>query len=1141
MKRRRNDDSDDSDSNNSSSYISRNSSDTTSSTPGSKKDHLATSLIDDSVSLSTGSIEQIHNTQINVEEAMTQVDERWNKNKRRRRTVDRMTQAPIGTSITPDDESPSQAGVIEKLELFNFMCHSAFSLKFGPQTNFIIGRNGSGKSAVLTGISVALGAKATDTDRGNSLKNLIMHGKNVARAIVTLKNEGPEAYMPEEFGSRIIIERVLKNDRPHSLMIKNSSGKTISTTKKTIDKILEYFGITIANPMTILTQTEAKTFLAHSSDKDKFNSFMAGTRLKESFENIKDIENNVNEIKDILNKNKDVYDEMKQAFQEAKNVWNSFKDSDKYSKKKGLLIGKKIWLQHNEQEKLFAKANSILEKKATEIESNNEKKQILTNEILQMEEKKKSLESGELENYKQKTRYCEGEKNDAQTLINRAKENLDTSKRKIDTIKEKIASDDQILSKVDKKIQTERKRIENSSEENVERLRLFQEKQQDKLKRLNDEKASLASNIEVLQPEIKSTEAANNEALRLLNGDIRNLEAKVFDARKQQQSNTPESAFNGNIQKLMRDLTSQKFEDGYMGPLGLYIELKKEYKNWSSVLESILQRSMISFLVSNHRDAQSLGSRTKFFGTGSEIIVRKNEVFNYDQYKPKSTYPSILDVLQISDDNLKCFLVDSLKAHSTLLIPDRMEAQRELDNDHQNKISSVICFVENGVLRLYKRNDKFQTDPIYLNFQVPARLRVEGDSLYLRLQRDLDQLKKSTNEKNLELNSKLQSLVNDLRAHQKRAGEIKTEIKEISQSIEKTIDKLEKLQSGTSKLDSLLNEKDILESNRALDIQTMEPLQSDFHKAQKVLENQKLLYQSIVTDFKNAQKLYMEKEKEFQSFNSNIEFNKSNILSLDNANHKLETDLNKLNEYISKTTEELKMFKERALEFCTLEEANLTSTTTVKSIDDEVHSIDVYLKEIESRQGITKEQAELNLLKANSELKEIEAKFSETISLYNNLSEALENRLSNLLQTTYLTFQEVESVFISALKIRRFRGKIEFNVKKGTLTLKVATKETGPLRSVESFSGGEKSYGQIAFLFAIWGPMHSRIRGLDEFDVFMDNVNRRIALKLILNKVAENPKRQTIFITPLGVAGVEGLDKESVNIHEISPPERANL
>lgn len=62
------------------------------------------------------------------------------------------------------------AGKVLKIHVRNFMCHASMEIKLNERVNFIIGRNGSGKSALLTALTVGLGAKATTTNRGANMK-----------------------------------------------------------------------------------------------------------------------------------------------------------------------------------------------------------------------------------------------------------------------------------------------------------------------------------------------------------------------------------------------------------------------------------------------------------------------------------------------------------------------------------------------------------------------------------------------------------------------------------------------------------------------------------------------------------------------------------------------------------------------------------------------------------------------------------------------------------------------------------------------------------------------------------------------------------------------------------------------------------
>lgn len=81
-------------------------------------------------------------------------------------------------SFSSDEPNvPAEHGILERVECYNFMCHDRFYVELGPLINFIVGKNGSGKSAVLTAITLCLGGKASATNRGQSLKSFIKEGK----------------------------------------------------------------------------------------------------------------------------------------------------------------------------------------------------------------------------------------------------------------------------------------------------------------------------------------------------------------------------------------------------------------------------------------------------------------------------------------------------------------------------------------------------------------------------------------------------------------------------------------------------------------------------------------------------------------------------------------------------------------------------------------------------------------------------------------------------------------------------------------------------------------------------------------------------------------------------------------------------
>ena len=87
------------------------------------------------------------------------------------------TQAVLRKFKEIKNNMPADNGIIEEVLCVNFMCHTKLRVTLGPLINFIIGHNGSGKSAVLTALTLCLGGRATMTNRGQNLKSFIKEGQ----------------------------------------------------------------------------------------------------------------------------------------------------------------------------------------------------------------------------------------------------------------------------------------------------------------------------------------------------------------------------------------------------------------------------------------------------------------------------------------------------------------------------------------------------------------------------------------------------------------------------------------------------------------------------------------------------------------------------------------------------------------------------------------------------------------------------------------------------------------------------------------------------------------------------------------------------------------------------------------------------
>jgi len=154
------------------------------------------------------------------------------------------------------------------------------------------------------------------------------------------------------------------------------------------------------------------------------------------------------------------------------------------------------------------------------------------------------------------------------------------------------------------------------------------------------------------------------------------------------------------------------------------------------------------------------------------------------------------------------------------------------------------------------------------------------------------------------------------------------------------------------------------------------------------------------------------------------------------------------------------------------------------------------------------------------------------------MKDSIKQRKGMLLSSAKATGRTVSHSFNNYMGKRGHSGRIKVDHNNGTLQMEVvmAGATTGgskkgdvTVKNTKTLSGGERSYSTLAFTLALGKSNESPFRAMDEFDVFMDAVNRRIGTEHLIRFAKENRHLQFIYLTPQDVSM---LNKDMVKLEE---------
>ncbi|KAF7590168.1 Structural maintenance of chromosomes protein 6 [Aspergillus hancockii] len=579
-------------------------------------------------------------------------------------------------SFSSDEPNvPAEHGILERVECYNFMCHDHFNVELGPLINFIVGKNGSGKSAVLTAIILCLGGKASATNRGQSLKSFIKEGKESATIVVRIKNQGDGAYMPDDYGKSIIVERHFSKNGASGFKLKAENGRIVSTKKAELDGIIDFFTLQFDNPMNVLSQDMARQFLSSSSPAEKYKFFVKGVQLEQLDQDYRLIEESADQIEEKLRGREQDIEILKHRRDAAQQKLDISDQHESLRNRLRNVRSQMAWAQVEEQEKII---------KSLEIE-------------LTRADEKIAIAEAQLGSFDSDIREAESETRAAAEYVTQATAKLEQAQSEKEEIKVNRSKAEQrqireYLKAAEARINETQRAIAEENQRLADQGGVSYARRQEELERARVEATDARTRHEEHQRDAdrlyRELEDAENEAAQLeapigrTKADVEQAETLLRTLNKGGGSRN--SGFHDKLPALLRAVEQERsFTERPVGPIGHHVILLKP--EWSSILENSLGATLNSFIVTSKKDMNLLSNIMHKVNCVCPIFIGSGGYIDTSGHEPDPRFDTALRVLQIDNELVRRQLIINHGIEQMLLIERLEEASSVLFDGQKPK------------------------------------------------------------------------------------------------------------------------------------------------------------------------------------------------------------------------------------------------------------------------------------------------------------------------------------------------------------------------------------------------------------------------------------------------------------------------
>ncbi|KZT64630.1 P-loop containing nucleoside triphosphate hydrolase protein [Daedalea quercina L-15889] len=923
----------------------------------------------------------------------------------------------------------AEMGIIESLEMHNFMCHKYLTFTFGPQINFIIGHNGSGKSAVLSALTVALGGKATSTGRGNGLKSFIREGQHA------------------------------------------------------------------------------------SQPADKYKFFLRGTQLSQLSEEYQTCLESIQSMQKTVKRKSEGLPDLEEALEEAMSRFQEAQKARQQRHKADDLKKELAWAHVASKEEELgqrmaeaARLSRRLPKIQEDLKAAQARIDSATDRVAELENEVEEM--GDIEDLLQ-------QKRDLQNEISDNKQKLMST-----TVKRCTG----LITEYDAKIAEERQRVEantqvkrEETDRKIDAAEAAMREVEEQLTAVRAEKAEKEQEMQTAEDQGKALEAQKDEAQR----EIMNAQGALQQCVEAEKNKL--APYGNSMAQILATIEEMSWHGNRpVGPLGLFVNVKDRV--WAPLMRVQLGSLMTAFAITDSRDRAALGQLLAQHKNRNSIIIGGVDIFDFSHGEPPPDVLTVLRVLDVSDPYVLRVMINAAGIEGTYVARTRAELDHILLNTGRGgfgwsaDLYTVRRFPEGGG----------SSNPItFLKGNDPRNQLFAGQ--------DAASEKRLLEEAVQQADANYQKISEQMQAVSRRRMQLKQEIAPLdaredrlnAQHRQYKLDRdtamLDKNEQQSITISAIEEEKIKLEEEKQMTINQFKVVQQqkmDVDAAQGVLMENMTKLQKQIDEFEGDRvKLQlsiarMEAQQGVQYYDNKLKQEEEKVKDADAIAANVE--------------KEFQNWTAKALQYC----ERWPNPRKAEEVQRNLDAVQAALREREKRQGASVEEMTIEVNKKKAALDSAKKDV---------LKKSMTFRLSKWHQFRRHIALRCKVYFQYHLSNRGYYGKVLFDHVAGTLQLKVQTDDqtltqNSREKDPRSLSGGEKSFSTICLLLSLWESIGCPIRCLDEFDVFMDAVNRRISMKMMIDTANASDRKQYVLITPQDMTNI--VIGNTVRVHRMTDPER---